>query len=340
MGFAADFTAIDFETASRRSDSACQLGAVRVREGRLTESAVWFIRPEPLYFSPSHIRIHGIRPEQVRNEPAFGEIWGEVSEWLAGDCLVAHNASFDMGVLLACLRKSRSSIPEFHYTCTRAIARRAWPQRRRYGLKPLSEWLGVEFQHHDALEDSVACAKVLIAAGIARNAESLDDLESRLRLKRGRAGDWGMSGPTQTSSRARTSRKGREHSTRSGLAGKHAVTEPKQAYDVTPEEPTLDIQRLLVRAEFIRPLRGQRILFAGKLRRLNSTEARQLATRSGGHCDNSLSDGTDIMVVGTGDRNSRSMEETLHAGEAMKKTGKQIRIVNEDEFLSLVTAST
>ena len=39
MDFAADFTAIDFETASRRADSACQLAAVVVREGRIVTSS-------------------------------------------------------------------------------------------------------------------------------------------------------------------------------------------------------------------------------------------------------------------------------------------------------------
>ena len=55
MDFAADFTAIDFETASRRSDSACQLAAVRVREGRIVYQACWLIRPEPFYFSEFNI---------------------------------------------------------------------------------------------------------------------------------------------------------------------------------------------------------------------------------------------------------------------------------------------
>ena len=168
MDFAADFTAIDFETASRRSDSACQLGAVRVRGGKIVDSAMWLIRPEPLYFSPMNIQIHGIRPEHVENQPVFGDLWDEIAECFGDDCLVAHNASFDMGVMLACLRKSRGSIPEMHYTCTRAIARSTWPQRQRYGLKPLSQWLGTQFRHHDALEDSIACGKILIAAGIAK----------------------------------------------------------------------------------------------------------------------------------------------------------------------------
>src|SRR6056297_3406259 len=185
MDFAADFTAIDFETASRRSDSACQLAAVVVRGGQIVDQCKWMIRPEPFYFSQSNIRIHGITPQQVEAEPCFGQLWPEIANRLGDDCLVAHNATFDIGVLLACLSAHRHAIPELQYTCTRAIARRVWPHHRRYGLKPLASWLGIRFRHHDALEDSIACAKILLAAGIDREANSLEDLEKRLRLKRG-----------------------------------------------------------------------------------------------------------------------------------------------------------
>ena len=176
------------KTASHQPDSACQLGAVVVRNGQVVNQFMWMIRPEPLYFSQGNIRIHGITPAQVREEPTFGEIWSEISDKIGNDCLVAHNASFDIKVLLACLRTHQKSIPEFHFTCTRAIARRTWPHHQRYGLKPLSNWLGIRFQHHDALEDSIACAKILIAAGIDREATSLEHLEQSLKLNRGKAG--------------------------------------------------------------------------------------------------------------------------------------------------------
>ena len=203
MPFAANFTAIDFETASRRSDSACQLAAVRVRDGQIVDQAMWMIRPEPFFFSNFNIEIHGITPQDVENEPTFGDIWDDVRERFGDDCLVAHNAGFDIGVLLACLQRHRIDVPDIHYTCTRAIARNAWPKRRRYGLKPLSDWLGHRFQHHDALEDSIACAKVLQAAGIYCKSGTLQELENKLRLSRGTAGPWGMKGPARVRKRSK-----------------------------------------------------------------------------------------------------------------------------------------
>ena len=185
-----NFTAIDFETASRRHDSACQLGLATVRQGQIVDRVCWLIRPRPLYFHRANIQIHGITPEQVGDEPEFGELWPAISAKIGDDCLVAHNAAFDLRVLIGTLRSHRHPIPELQFTCTRAIARRTWPHLRRDGLKPLSNWLGIRFRHHDALEDAVACAKILLAAGIDREATSLPDLERRLRLRTGKAGSW------------------------------------------------------------------------------------------------------------------------------------------------------
>lgn len=39
------FTAIDFETANRLCNSACAVGAVQVRDGRVVERAYELIRP-------------------------------------------------------------------------------------------------------------------------------------------------------------------------------------------------------------------------------------------------------------------------------------------------------
>ncbi|MCC9603180.1 DNA polymerase III subunit epsilon [Stieleria sp. JC731] len=192
MSFRANFTAIDFETANRRQDSACQLAAVVVRDGQIVRERMWMIRPQPFFFSAINIGIHGIRPGDVEHEPDFGEHWADISEFVGDDCLIAHNAMFDVGVLKACLERHECEIPSLSFSCTRLIARQAWPDRQRFGLKPLSNWLGVEFRHHDALEDSRACAQVLLAAGVSSGAESLDDLEKRLRISRGKFGNWGI----------------------------------------------------------------------------------------------------------------------------------------------------
>jgi DNA polymerase-3 subunit epsilon len=340
MEFAADFTAIDFETASRRHDSACQLGLATVRQGQIIDRVCWLIRPKPLYFHRANIQIHGITPEQVGDKPEFGELWPEISERIGDDCLVAHNAAFDLRVLIGTLRSHRHPIPELRFTCTRAIARRTWPHLRRYGLKPLSNWLGIRFRHHDALEDAVACAKILLAAGIDREATSLPDLERRLRLRRGKAGSWGLRTPSG-SSRPRT-RSGNAPSTPTqdvglpfllpnqlapgtGRVRATAGVEDGEATEAASGQ--IDLQRLMIRAEFIRPLAGVQVVLAGKFRLLSPEQARDLADRSGAVCKEQVDHDTDFMVV---DETTRSQAKS----EAV--TTGVTRMISEQEFLRLI----
>lgn len=343
MDFAADFTAIDFETASQRPDSACQLGAVVVRDGQMVDQLMWMIRPEPLHFSRGNIGIHGITPERVRDEPTFGELWPDIADKLGNDCLVAHNASFDIKVLLACLCAHRKSTPELNFTCTRAIARRTWPHHRRYGLKPLSNWLGIRFQHHDALEDSVACAKILLAAGIDREAKSLRHLEQRLKLSRGKAGSWGYRGPSGKSPRRAASDgpKSKQESQTQGLPFlfPNQVADRQNTYlAVTEPAEQIDLQRLLVRAEFIRPLRGKKIVLAGHLKCMSRDDAENLATRLGGTCQKMVDEGTDYLVIRSASKTSATADQCddERRAQSFKKIGNPIKIVDESEFLGLV----
>ncbi|TWU34355.1 exonuclease domain-containing protein [Novipirellula artificiosorum] len=336
MTFAANFIAIDFETANRRPDSACQLAAVVVRDGVISDSKMWMIRPEPFYFSPFNIEVHGIVPDDVEHEGNFADQWDSMAAFLGlgakgpgQRCLVAHNAAFDIGVLSACLKSHRLAVPDLDYTCTRSIARQTWPKRPRFGLKPLSDWLGVEFRHHDALEDSIACAKILLAAGIARQVSTLEQLEQSLKLSRGTAGPWGKKGPAK-------------------LRSPRKMKPPPTASQPSEDESSglqslLDLQRLLVRAEFIRPLSGQTIVFTGHLASLDRQDAEQLASRLGGLCQNKVTKETDMLVVGNrapqtavAGRTLSVKEETANAYQA---AGGPIRIVTEQEFLGYIVAN-
>ena len=95
-----DFVAIDFETASGRRDSVCEAGICVVRDGQIRETRSWLVRPRDNFYSNFNIQIHGIRPEDTENSPAFPFVWDELSAYLAETpVLVAHNAAFDMSCI-------------------------------------------------------------------------------------------------------------------------------------------------------------------------------------------------------------------------------------------------
>ncbi|HNY21112.1 MAG TPA: 3'-5' exonuclease [Treponemataceae bacterium] len=160
-----DFCGIDFETACRFPSSACSVGLVRVRDGAITETFYSLINPPSwMYFLDAFTDIHGLTRDDVSSSPTFDAVWGRMREFIGDDYLVAHNAPFDRGVLAGCLEyyKIGDDVPQFD--CSLKAARRKWPALQNHKLDTVSEYLGIELNHHEALSDAIACAKIFVAA--------------------------------------------------------------------------------------------------------------------------------------------------------------------------------
>ncbi|WVU12430.1 exonuclease domain-containing protein [Natranaerobius thermophilus JW/NM-WN-LF] len=177
---------MDFETANARRHSACALGIIKVEAGEIIEKQHWYIRPKPFYFHPYNVYIHGIKPEDVRDEPDFSEIWREISTYLENNLVVAHNASFDISVLRHVLDLYDLDYPQFDYLCTKKLAEKQWPHLDKYGLKSIAKFLDVKFKHHDAMEDAYACAQIAVSACKSQNVDCLYSLARELRLGLGK----------------------------------------------------------------------------------------------------------------------------------------------------------
>ena len=78
--------------------------------------------------------------------------------------LVAHNAAFDMGVLRATLAHYDVWCEKMQFVCSVALARRCWPELPRHSLDALAREFGIGFRHHNAEEDAMAAAKVVLRA--------------------------------------------------------------------------------------------------------------------------------------------------------------------------------
>jgi DNA polymerase-3 subunit epsilon len=165
MKRAMNFVAIDFETANYQPDSACAVGLVKVVEGEIVEQVVHLIRPPTREFVFTYI--HGLRWKDVANADDFGTLWPRLEPMLDGvEFFAAHNAPFDKGVLRACCASYRLAAPTLPFRCTVQISRRVWniyPTK----LSDVCAKLGIALNHHEALSDAMACAKIVLAAASA-----------------------------------------------------------------------------------------------------------------------------------------------------------------------------
>lgn len=156
-----NFTAIDFETANAKRSSACSIGMAKVRDGRVVDTYYRLLRPVPGEFDFVNMSIHGITPEAVAGAPTLLECWSDVVDFVGQDVLVAHNVSFEQSVINQFMALHRFPAPTFDYLCTLYMSRVAFPRRSGYRLPDVcKDFLGRDVNHHDALEDAVACAEL------------------------------------------------------------------------------------------------------------------------------------------------------------------------------------
>lgn len=176
-----NFLAIDFETADYGPDSACALGLVKVREGSVLSRRRFLIRPPRPDFIFTYI--HGIQWKDVRDKPAFPGLWPEIREEFEGiDFIAAHNARFDKSVLQACCRAAGVPPPDLPYLCTVQLARSLW-NLRPANLPAVCRHLAIKLDHHEALSDAEACARIVLAA----RQDERDPMTLQARARRGLA---------------------------------------------------------------------------------------------------------------------------------------------------------
>jgi DNA polymerase-3 subunit epsilon len=173
-----DFTAIDFETANSSSASACSVGLVKVRDGQVVDEAYWLIKPPAGHdeFWEWNTRIHGIMAVDVVDALLWTEQLPDLVAFADGDTLVAHNAGFDMGVIAGACAATFVDTPSFSYACSLQIARRTY-HLDSYRLPVAAMAAGFEdFEHHNALADSRACAAIMVHAARRHDATDVAQL--------------------------------------------------------------------------------------------------------------------------------------------------------------------
>ena len=159
-----NFVAIDFETATGDRNSACAVAIVTVEEGIIVEEYSQLIQPPSNDYTWRNIQVHGIRPNDTVNSPSFSEVYPELHKRLTGKTVVAHNEAFDRSVM----QKSMESydIPyadlgcEEEWVCT--VKKYRANGFKSAALNVLCDHFEIKLQHHDALSDARACAKLYL----------------------------------------------------------------------------------------------------------------------------------------------------------------------------------
>lgn len=155
------YIAFDVETPNRWNNRMSAIGICVIENGQIADSWYSLVNPEQP-FDWYNTQLTGIDSFDVADAPTFPMIWERIEPVMSSGILVAHNASFDMGVLKKCLTAYGISWKaQVHGLCTVIMGRRLLPGIS-HKLDDMCSYYGICLNHHQADSDSRACAEIFL----------------------------------------------------------------------------------------------------------------------------------------------------------------------------------
>ena len=155
------YIVFDVETPNRFNNRMSAIGITVVEDSCITNSYFSYVNPETT-FDYFNIRLTGIDERTVWDAPTFPQLWQQIEPMMSSGILVAHNATFDMGVLKKCLTDYGIAWKQnADYCCTVQMGRRLLPDIS-HKLNCMCDYYDIELDHHKADSDSRAAAEILL----------------------------------------------------------------------------------------------------------------------------------------------------------------------------------
>ena len=307
-----DFITIDFETANISMNSACSVGLVAVKGDEIVKKDYFLIKPPTDHFRHENTDIHGLTFDDVKNSPTFDIVYQSVRQYIeSSEYVMAHNAQFDMSVLHECLSYYHIPFPDFTYIDTINFVSQVKFESGN-SLEKCADYFGVKISdHHNALCDAEVCAKIVIESMKKFDFSTLDSY-------------------IDSFPKVRCKQFSELNSTRTMLKRRKERLYNLKASDIVPTVTYFDKTGAFYQKNCV---------LTGELESFDRKEAMQKIVDAGGIIKASVSSKTDYLIVGiqdkriVGDDGLSTKEEKAY--DLIEK-GKNIKIINEDEFLKLL----
>ena len=151
-----DYVVLDLETTglSPKSDRIIEIGAVRVRQGKVEEVYSTFVNPGRL-LTEHTIELTGIRDENLLDAPLIEDVLEPFLDFIGNDCLLGHNILFDYSFVKKAAVNHKLSFEKDGIDTLR-IARRFLTQVPSKRLGDLCGYYNIPITAHRALGDALA----------------------------------------------------------------------------------------------------------------------------------------------------------------------------------------
>ena len=134
---------------------------VFVENKQIVDRYYSLVKPEPNYYVPQFVKIHGITHSDTIEADTFDVVWNNILPKIGNLPFVAHNKTFDFTCLKATL--AEYDLPEFQndFYCTLVQSRRVLRHLVNHKLPTVAKHCGFDLtNHHNAMADAEACAVI------------------------------------------------------------------------------------------------------------------------------------------------------------------------------------
>lgn len=158
--FDLETTGLNRSPSTGNMDRIIELGALKLVNGEITESFSTFVDPKRK-ISDEITKLTGIEQSMVDGEPEYEAVMPDFFKFIDGCYLVGHNVcDFDFKFVDYYLSVC-GYVPERKLIDTLTLAQEQL-MLSNYKLNTIADYFGIKFNHHRALDDAVATAKIFI----------------------------------------------------------------------------------------------------------------------------------------------------------------------------------
>lgn len=129
---------------------------------------------------PLYTKIHGIDDGMVREAPTFREFWQEHGEEFHGKLIIAHNLSFDLGMINRELMRLETRPLGNPGIDTVPVLKSLLPGEKSHRLQNLAKSLGIPQERRHRAEDDVRALEQILAIGLGK---TLDEISGKLSIE-------------------------------------------------------------------------------------------------------------------------------------------------------------
>jgi len=175
--FDEEFIVFDIETTglSSQRDMITEIGAVKVKSGKIIERYNTFVNPE-MPIPQRIVELTGITDEMVKDARKIDEVLPEFLSFIGDRLLIAHNANFDTSFIRRAAEKLKLDFSN-PYLDTVAMSHYVNPDLAKHKLDSLAKYFDLgDFNHHRACDDAEMLALIFFKMVEKLREEGITDL--------------------------------------------------------------------------------------------------------------------------------------------------------------------